>query len=75
MKTLRDGDQAAVKLRYGPCRAGSEVVIWKLAGAGHVWPGAAETAATRVRLGPATELVAANEEMWRFFSRHPLPPG
>jgi polyhydroxybutyrate depolymerase len=74
VRALRDGGQTATELRYGSCRAGSEVVLWKLTGAGHVWPGAAETAATRARLGPGTTLVDANDELWRFFSRHPLPP-
>jgi polyhydroxybutyrate depolymerase len=74
-RTLRDAEQAATELRYGPCRAGSEVILWKFSGAGHVWPGAGETSLTRAVLGPGTTLVDANAEMWRFFSRHPLPGG
>jgi polyhydroxybutyrate depolymerase len=65
--------QTATELRYGGCRSAAEVVLWKLTGAGHVWPGGRDTALTRARLGPGTTVVDANAQMWRFFRRHPLP--
>jgi polyhydroxybutyrate depolymerase len=68
--TLNEGQTLTV-LRYGPGRDGSEVVLYKLTGAGHVWPGAT-TFLPRL-LGPPTTLVDANEVMWRFFAAHPLP--
>ena len=56
---------------YPRCRA--EVLLWKLTGAGHVWPGGEPDYFPKL-LGPGTAVIDANEEMWRFFSRHRLPP-
>jgi len=58
-------------LVYGHCRDGAEVALWKLTGAGHGWPGA-KTAHKKL-LGPATNVIDANTEIWRFFSRFSLP--
>jgi polyhydroxybutyrate depolymerase len=54
---------------YPRCRA--ETALWKLTGAGHVWPGGILGYLTWL-LGPGTRVIDANEEMWRFFSRHKL---
>lgn len=48
------------------------VVLWKLTGAGHVWPGAAPKY-PHWMLGSATSVVDASEEMWRFFRRFRRP--
>jgi polyhydroxybutyrate depolymerase len=58
---------SATRLTWGPCRDGVEVVLWRLTGAGHVWPGA--EALLPKMLGPATSVLDANEEIWRFFAR------
>lgn len=68
--TSRAG-QTATPITYAGCRAGTEVVLWKLTGAGHVWPGGKSDVPVSV-LGPPTQIVDANTEMWRFFARHPL---
>jgi poly(3-hydroxybutyrate) depolymerase len=47
------------------------VVLWKLTGAGHVWPGGQRDYLPRL-LGPGTRIIDANVEMWRFFSRFSL---
>lgn len=61
---------SATKYVWGPCADGTEIVLWKLTGSGHVWPGAAQ-----VRfLGRPTSLFDANQEIWRFFTRFSLPP-
>ena len=57
----------ARRLVYEHCRDGSEVVLWKLTGAGHGWPGA--VVSNEKLLGPATEVVDANTEIWKFLSR------
>lgn len=67
--TVNEG-QTATEIRYGPGRGGAEVVLCRLTGAGHVWPGA-RAALPRV-LGQPTTLVDANEVMWQFFAAHPL---
>jgi polyhydroxybutyrate depolymerase len=63
-----DAAHTATRYQYGPCRAGSEVVLWKLTGAGHVWPGGRHDYLPLL-LGPGTAVIDANREMWRFFSR------
>ena len=65
------GGHTALELRYGHCRDGSEVVLWKLTGAGHGWPGGVPARESLV--GPATKVIDANTEIWRFFSRFALP--
>lgn len=52
------------------CRA--ETLLWKLSGAGHVWPGGIPDYLPLL-LGPGSAVIDANAEIWRFFSRHRLP--
>ena len=63
-----DAAHTATRYQYGPCRAGTEVVFWKLTGAGHVWPGGRQNYLPLL-LGSGTTVIDANAEMWRFFSR------
>ena len=63
-----DDGQSAIRRVYRPCRAGAEVVLWQLSGAGHVWPGGVRDYMTDL-LGTGTAVIDANAEMWRFFSR------
>lgn len=58
---------------YTGCRDGTEVALWRLTGAGHVWPGGELDYLPRL-LGPGTDVIDANEEIWRFFRRYHLPP-
>ncbi len=48
-----------------------EVILWKLSGAGHVWPGGKQKFMERL-LGPSTDIIDANAEMWNFFKRFSL---
>jgi polyhydroxybutyrate depolymerase len=75
--TITRNKQTATRLTYAPCRTGAEVVLWRLTGVGHVWPGGQQHLSHWVQnvLGPATTVIDANELMWRFFERHPLPVG
>jgi polyhydroxybutyrate depolymerase len=66
-----DAKNAATPYTWGPCAQASEVVLWKLSGSGHVWPGA--TSNPRRLLGPGTNVIDANEQMWDFFRRFELP--
>ncbi len=43
-------------------------MLWKLTGAGHVWPGGKQKVLERI-LGPSTDIIDANREMWTFFKR------
>jgi polyhydroxybutyrate depolymerase len=64
----------ATRLTYGPCNAGAEIVLLKLNGPGHVWPGASTDYLGEVlgsqskAFGPTTNVIDANREIWRFFS-------
>lgn len=66
----------ATRVTYGPCKDGIEVVLWKLTGAGHVWPGGASDYLDRMLgsqskiLGPPTDVIDANTQMWKFLSRY-----
>lgn len=65
------GSETARKLDYGGCRDGAHVMLWQLSGAGHGWPGGSPA---RERLaGPATKIIDANTEIWKFFSQFSLP--
>jgi len=69
----REGSgQSATRYVYPHCREGVEVDLWKLTGAGHVWPGGRQKFMERI-LGPSTEIIDANQEMWNFFKRFALP--
>jgi len=61
----------ATRYVYSNCRDGAEVSLWKLTGAGHVWPGGKQKFMERL-LGPSTDIIDANTEMWHFFKRFAL---
>ena len=71
-----DEGETATKITYAPCKQDAEVVLWKLTGSGHVWPGTPIDVSGTPRgavLGKPTKIVDANELMWEFFVEHPLP--
>jgi polyhydroxybutyrate depolymerase len=63
-----DAKHTATRYTYAPCRDGTEVVLWKLTGAGHVWPGGVQDYLPLL-LGTGTTVIDANSEIWKFFSR------
>ncbi|MCG6874435.1 MAG: polyhydroxybutyrate depolymerase [Betaproteobacteria bacterium] len=69
----QSADHTARLYVYTGCRDGTEVALWQLTGAGHVWPGGELDFLPRL-LGPGTDVIDANEEIWRFFRRYHLPP-
>jgi polyhydroxybutyrate depolymerase len=66
-----DARNSATRYAWQPCARGTEVVLWKLSGSGHVWPGAARD--YPLVIGRGTQLINANEEMWKFFRNFALP--
>ncbi len=68
----RSTSRTATEHVFSGCRDGAEIVLWKLSGAGHVWPGARDCLPRS--LGPGSDVIDANEAMWRFFKRFQLPP-
>jgi polyhydroxybutyrate depolymerase len=63
-KRLAGDGTTATKLVYSPCKSGAPVVLWKMTGSGHVWPGADRKA--ELILGKPNHLIDANEELWEF---------
>ena len=63
-----DEGHSANRIAYGPCRDGSEVVLWKMFGPGHVWPGG-QRDFLPLLLGTSSAVIDANREIWRFFMR------
>jgi len=59
----------ATLLQYTGCRV--ETALWRLSGAGHVWPGGTLDYLPRI-LGPGTRVIDANVVIWRFFARQRL---
>lgn len=53
---------------FASCRDGAEVVFYRLASAGHTWPGAA-VSSVAIERTPYTE-IDASEVIWDFFERH-----
>lgn len=58
-------DNSTVELsRYSPCNAGVEVLLYKVVGGGHQWPG---TNAILGGLGAINRDINASGEIWKFF--------
>jgi polyhydroxybutyrate depolymerase len=66
------GRHTAMRTTWAPCDAGAEIVLWRLRGPGHVWPGPAWTFRSWF-VGPPTSVIDVREEMWRFFRRFTRP--
>ena len=65
-----DAPLAITRTTYGPGRDGSEVVLYKIDGGGHTWPGR-EPLGTF--MGKAAVDLKAGDLIWRFFRDHPMP--
>jgi polyhydroxybutyrate depolymerase len=66
---VQDGTTVACKV-YGPGKDGAEVVLYEIIGGGHTWPGQPPPVKF---LGRSTFDISANDLMWEFFQKHPLP--
>ncbi|HTO06435.1 MAG TPA: alpha/beta fold hydrolase [Myxococcota bacterium] len=61
---------------FGPCANGADVLLWRMHGPGHGWPGGHSWLSALV-IGPETKVIRAAEEIFRFlprFSRPDAPP-
>lgn len=67
--TARDGTRVTRRV-YPPKAGDAEVILIEIEGGGHTWPGRDP----RMRwLGRSTHNIRANDLIWEFFRRHPLP--
>ena len=55
-----------------PCPAGAEVVLYRIDGGGHTWPGSEFSKSIESIVGPTTSSISANDIIWKFFMDHPL---
>lgn len=60
----------ATRKHWTPCDDGTEIVLWKLEGAGHVWPGGYQPPHLRTLAGEEYDVIDASREIWQFFKRH-----
>ena len=51
-----------------------DVVLEKVIGGGHTWPGSPFGVAIEGSVGHTTMSISANEVIWQFFQAHPLHP-
>jgi polyhydroxybutyrate depolymerase len=58
----------SIKRYFNNCEDGAEVILYKIFGGGHTWPGR-----DFPLLGNTSQDVIANEVIWEFFSRHRIP--
>lgn len=63
-------DLKVTRKRYNSGRQDSEVVLYTIDGGGHAWPGRPSPGGL---LGATTYTINANDLIWEFFERHPLP--
>jgi polyhydroxybutyrate depolymerase len=67
IKNLHDDATSTVRYAYGRGREGSEVFLYLIQGAGHIWPGRPPRPHY---LGKTTYNIIANDLIWQFFQRH-----
>ncbi|HEX4999175.1 MAG TPA: PHB depolymerase family esterase [Terriglobia bacterium] len=67
-----DASHTATKLVWAGCKGNVEIVHWKITGAGHMWPGGGRGGLAEALVGPATSVIDAAEEAWKFASRFHL---
>ncbi len=67
-ETFRDHDSHCDT--YSSCAGGAEVVACTIDGGGHTWPGGSVVPGD---YGVTTKYLSANDAMWAFFEKHPLP--
>jgi len=70
----KDAGHTAERVDFGPCASGAPVVLWRMHGPGHPWPGQASLDFQRGLLwartvGPPSAVIDAAEEAWAFFGR------
>jgi polyhydroxybutyrate depolymerase len=60
------------QIAYSACRDNADVVLYRVEGGGHTWPGSAAMIPLVPALGPVTFEIDADALMWDFFERYRL---
>ena len=58
------------RIEYPGCADGADVVLFRIQGGGHTWPGGEPL--PKWFVGPTSNGVDATRQMWEFFREHPL---
>ncbi len=58
--------------RHGGCDANTEVELYSIEHGGHTWPDGVQYLPASM-VGPTSRQMDADEVIWEFFSRHPMP--
>lgn len=74
-KPKRQEVAADVTLVRYRCPDDADVQLYRVEGGGHSWPGSEFSRQIENVTGPTTFSISANEVMWEFFERHPMPGG
>lgn len=56
---------------YNPCGKGAEVVLYRIEGGGHTWPGGYQFLPQKV-IGTTNRFLDASRVIWDFFQQHPM---
>jgi polyhydroxybutyrate depolymerase len=56
---------------YPGCRDGAEVVLYKVIGGGHTWPGGLQYMPDKI-IGKTSRDFSATDTIWQFFKLHPM---
>jgi polyhydroxybutyrate depolymerase len=67
--TISEGHSVTLH-RWSPCAAAAEVRLLKLTGSGHAWPGVEVTPVRELIVGPGTEIIDIEQEIWAFVSTY-----
>jgi polyhydroxybutyrate depolymerase len=57
--------------KYTGCRDGTEVILYKVNGGGHTWPGGLQYLSENF-IGKTSRDFSATETIWQFFKLHPM---
>ena len=57
------------RVAWDGCAAGADLVLYRVAGGRHGWPGSGDT----TLWGKTTDSVSASALLWEFFAAHPMP--
>jgi polyhydroxybutyrate depolymerase len=71
-KTTEESIAADVTRIRWACPTGDDVVLYRVQGGGHSWPGSPFSKSIASAVGPTTDSISANQIMWEFFLAHPL---
>ena len=63
---LTNDGTRVMKSEYNQCGAGSKVVLYRIEGGGHTWPGGRQYLPVRL-IGRTSRDINACDEIWRFF--------